>query len=85
MLPGNHRLQFFDFAVLFEKLIQQHGIHRVITHGVWLAAGVTNYEMWIYFGNFFGDQALALRSLGIRLVMEAHWFKRQNHFTRLIH
>jgi hypothetical protein len=37
MLLSNRRLQFLYFSVLFEKLVEQHRVHRVVADGIDLA------------------------------------------------
>jgi hypothetical protein len=32
LLARNARLQFLDFAMLFEKLVEQHCVHRIVTN-----------------------------------------------------
>ena len=34
---------FLNFAVLFQKLIEQHRVHRFIANGVWLALLVASH------------------------------------------
>ena len=35
--------QFLHFAMLFEKLVEQHRVHRLVAHGINLPFGVASY------------------------------------------
>ena len=41
--------------MLFEKLIEQHRVHRVVTHRVNLALLILHDQIRIYFRYFLGD------------------------------
>jgi hypothetical protein len=66
--------------VLFEKLIEQHRIHRFIAHCLGLAVGIVDHKVRIYFGNFFRDQAILRCASLIALVVEGYRLKRQDGF-----
>src|SRR5262245_60430095 len=40
-------LQRFHFAVLFQKLVEQHRVHRLIANAVNFSLSVTNYEIGV--------------------------------------
>ena len=65
LLQGDSRFQvsdtgllFLDFLVLFEELVEQHRVHRIVAHGVNLTVLVTNDQVGIYLRHFFGDQTI---------------------------
>src|SRR5882724_2576714 len=71
--------------MLFEKLIQQHRVHRVVAHDVDLAFVVAHHQVGVYLGHLLSDQA-KLRCTGVvGLVMERHRLKRQNSFAGAVH
>ena len=41
--------------MLFEELVEQHRVHRVVAHGVDLAVLVAHHQVRIYLGHFLGD------------------------------
>ena len=65
------RLSFLvlRFAVLFEELVEQHRVHRVVAHGVDLAVVIAHHQIGIHLGYFLGDQA-ELRLLSCRSCSE---------------
>ena len=73
--------------MLFEKLVQQHRVHRIVANGVSLALIVASYEGRIYLLHFLGYEAELRDARGIKLVFvtKRHWFKRENCFTGLVH
>jgi hypothetical protein len=40
---GDCVLLFCDVTVLFQELIQQHRVHRFVTHGVDFSIGIASY------------------------------------------
>jgi hypothetical protein len=79
------RFPLLIFAVLFEKLIEQHRVHRFITHGVDPAILITHDEIGIHLGYFLSNQAELRCICLIALVVESHWLKREHGFAGLIH
>src|SRR5437899_268150 len=71
--------------MFFEKLIEQHRVHRLIADGVNLAVIIAYHQVWIYPGYFFRNKAVLWRSLFIALVLEGHWFKSEDSFAGLVH
>src|SRR5437660_3295014 len=73
--------------MLFEELIKQHRIHRVVAHGVRFALLVTGHQSWIHLYHFFGHESELRDALGVKLVLiaKSHRFEREDNFTGLIH
>src|SRR5215469_8811440 len=73
---------FFDFLMLFEKFVEQHRIHRVISDSEKLTALVPHDQIRIYLCYFFGDQAELRRVCVTRLVLKCDWLELQDCFAR---
>ena len=73
--------------MLFEKLVEQHRIDRLIANGNDFALLVARHQIRIYGGHVLGDKAKIRRARGINLplVAEANRFKREKRFAGLIH
>ena len=71
----------------FEKLVQQHRVHSVVANRVNLAICVASHEGWVHLFHVLSHQAKLWDALGIKvfLVMEGHWFEREDGFARLVH
>jgi hypothetical protein len=78
-------LLFQERFVLFEKLVEQHRIHLVVTHAVEFAFLVACHQVRIYVGDFLGDQTKSRAALFVVLVVEGHWFERQDGFAGFVH
>src|SRR5437016_5244545 len=50
------RSLFFHFTMLFEKLVEQHRVHRFVANAVRLAVSITRDQTRIYFFYFFGHE-----------------------------
>jgi len=50
-------LQLLHFAVLFEKLIEQHRIYLIVTNAVRLSFFVAHYEIGIYLFHILGHKS----------------------------
>ena len=59
--------------MLFEKLIEQHRVHRLVAHRVRFSFFVGQHQRWIHLCDFFGNQTKLRRAFGVRLVVERHW------------
>ena len=62
-------------AMFFEKLVEQHRVHRFVANGVRLALLIASHQIGIYLFHLFGHQAeLRNTALGINffLVAERH-------------
>src|ERR1700719_3279290 len=79
--------QLLDPAVLFEKLVEQHRIHRFVTHSVNLPLGVAHHQVGIYLFHFLGHQPKLWNAFGVNLLLvtEGHWSQRQDCFTCFVH
>src|SRR5205814_3337788 len=77
--------KFLRIALLFEKLIEQHGVDRVVRHGVDLAILIPQDQVWIRLSYFLGDQTKWRSGLIIILVAKPHRVELQQRFTRLTH
>ncbi len=73
--------------MLFEELIEQHRVDRLIANGNDFAFLVARHQIRIHRGNVLGDKAKIRRARGINLlfVAEADRFKREKCFAGLIH
>ena len=78
-------LLFLVLAMLFEKLIEQHGVDLLVADRVGFSFFVHCYQRRIHLCYFFSNQA-KLGDVGlVVLVVEGHRFKRENRFTGLVH
>ena len=71
LLQGDCRFQvsdtgllFLDFFVLFEELVEQHHVHRIVAHGANLTVFVVHDQIRIYLGYVFRNQTKLRRVLG---------------------
>src|SRR4029077_13949361 len=73
--------------MLFEELIEQHRVDRLIANGNDFAFLVARHQIRIHRGNVLGDKAKIRRARGINFlfVAEADRFKREKCFAGLIH
>jgi hypothetical protein len=81
MLLSKRRLKFLYLAVLFEKLIEQHRVHRVVAKGVNLALLIAHYQILTHVRRIFGDQAKLPSACWGVLVLERNRLKCKNSFT----
>ena len=60
-----------DPAMLFEKLVEQHGVHGFVTHGVRLPSFIAGHQVRIHLFHLFGHET-ELRDAGrVKLVLIA--------------
>src|SRR5262249_11321315 len=87
LLLRDRRFQRLDLAVLFEKLVQQHRVHRLIATGDNLTLVITRHEIGVDLFHLLGHQAKLRDALGIErvLVAEGHRFEPEDHFARTAH
>ena len=87
LLLGVVRFQFLNFAMLFEKLIEQHRVDLLIANGFRLAFWVATHQVRIHFGHFLCDQAKGnrLSSIVLLMVAKGNWVKRINGLARRMH
>src|SRR5260370_22429507 len=73
--------------MLFEKLVEQHRVHRFVANRVNLPGGIENYQVRIHLFYLLSYQAELRDALGVKLVLvaEGHRFERENRFARLVH
>src|SRR5579885_2116909 len=89
---GNDRALLLDllclllhFLVFLEKLVEQHGIDRFVTHAVRLALLVADNQVGIHLLHFLGNQPKLRHSVRVVLVVKRHRPQRQNRFTAFAH
>ena len=63
---------FFDSFMFFQELIEQHRVHRIITHAVDFAVLAAHHQVRIYFGHFLGDQPKLRDACCIGLIVKRH-------------
>src|SRR6266487_1245813 len=71
--------------MLFEELVEQHHIHRVVADGVDLALLIAHHQVRVRFGYLLGNQTKLRRASAIALVMKRHRLERQDGFACLFH
>src|SRR5437773_11165604 len=87
LLARNARLQFLDFAMLFEKLVEQHCVHRIVTNAIGLPLLVATHQLGINLFYFLCDQPKLWDALRINLLLvaEGDRLETENCFTRFVH
>ena len=78
-------LLFFNLAVLLEELIEQHRVHRVVTHGVDLAVLIPHHQVRIDLRYFLGDKPILRRVCLVALVVERHRVEAKDSFAGFLH
>src|SRR5437899_2810061 len=73
--------------MLFEKLIEQHRVHRLVAHRVSFSLSVASNEIGIDLFHLLGDQAKLCDASRVKLVLvtEGHRFEREDRFACLVH
>ena len=73
--------------MLFEELVEQHRVHRVVAHGVDLSLVVTSYQIGVHLCYLLGDESELRRPIRVKffLIMKGDRFEREDRFTRLVH
>jgi len=68
-----------QLLVLLDEFIQEHGVHRLVTHSVNAVLLVAHHLVGGNLVHLLGYQAKLRNAIGInfRLVMERYWFQRQ--------
>src|SRR5947208_2225823 len=93
-LLRNHHFQFpqlaallLHFAVLFEELVEQHRVHRLVAHGVDLTLLIASHQSGVHLFYLLGHQPKLRDALRVKVVFvaEGHRFERENRFARLVH
>ena len=77
----------FHLAVLFEKLVEQHRVHRFVADGVRLALFVSRDQIRVHLLHLLSHEAKLRNPSGSSscLVAESHRFERQDRFACLVH
>ena len=77
---------FEDYLVLFEKLVEQRCVHRVVANGVNLPFCIACDEIGIYLFRVLGNEAELRRLVGIDflLVTKRDRLQPQDCFARLV-
>src|SRR6266480_1962028 len=85
-LRDSHLL-LFDLAMLLEKLVQQHRVHRFVAHRIRLPVAVAGHGIGVYFFDFLGHKAKLSDAFGIKrfLVAKGNGFECEDRFARLSH
>src|SRR5215510_10777594 len=68
---AKRRFQFLYLAVLFEELVEQHRVHRVVPYRVWFSTFIRHDQRRIHLRDFFSDQTKLRPFPCIGLVMES--------------
>ena len=78
---------FLHLAVLFEKLVEQHRVHRFVADGVRLALLVASHQIGVHLFHLLGHEAELRNALGSSsvLVAEGDRLEREDRFARLVH
>src|SRR5439155_1756008 len=79
--------QFLHLPVLFEKLVKQHCVHRVVAHSVGFSLFVTHDQIGVHSFHLFGHEPeLRYASrINFLLVTEGNGFERKDRFARVVH
>src|SRR6476619_3571858 len=63
--------------MLLKKLVEQHGVYRLITDGVNLALAIADHQVGVYRSYVLGDQTKLRDAVGIAFIVERHRFERE--------
>ena len=74
-----------DLLVFFEELVEQHGVHRIVAHGINLAVFVAYHQVRVHLGHFLSHKAKLRDAFCVVFIVKRHRFKCQDSFTGLIH
>jgi hypothetical protein len=87
LLLCDGRFLLLVLAMLLEKLIEQHRVHRFIAHTLRLALIVASHQSGVYLFHFLSHETELRDALGVKLMLVAkgHRFQRKNRFARLVH
>jgi len=62
---SDRRLLFFHLAVLFEKLVEQHRVNRLITDGIGFSLLVAGHQIGIYLLHFLSHEPKLRDGIGV--------------------
>ncbi len=85
MLLGDGGLQFLDFLVLFEELIEQHVVDLLVVDGRDFTILAVHHELGIHFGDLLGDQTILHRAFPVAVEFEGYWLEPVQRFAGLVH
>src|ERR1041384_1256857 len=71
--------------VLFEKLVEQHRVYRVVTNAVDFAVAIADDQIRIHLRYVFCNQAKSGRSFAVALVLEAYRLQSEDCFATFVH
>src|SRR5207245_534299 len=73
--------------MLFEELVEQHRVHRLVAHRVSFSVSVASNEIGVHLLHLLGHEAKLRDAFRVKLVLvaEGHRFKREDRFACLIH
>src|SRR5919106_438647 len=73
--------------MLFEKLVEQHRVHRFVAHGVDFPLGVAHHQIGVDLFHILSHQAKlwAAHGINLLLVAEGDRFQREERFAGLLH
>src|SRR5207237_10157799 len=73
--------------MFFEKLVEQHRVHRVVAHGVDFPLVVASHQIRIDLCHLLSHEAELRDARGIEvfLIMEGDRFERVDYFACLVH
>jgi hypothetical protein len=72
--PSDGRLLLLIFAMLFEELVEQHRVHRFITHTVRLSLLVADHQIGVHLFDLLAYEAELQYSIGIKFVFVVEGF-----------
>ena len=87
LLLSNRGLQVFDFLMLLEELVEQHGVDRVGADGNDFSFGIAHCQIGVYLGHILGDEPkhLYMGWINIAVVAEGDRFKSVKRFAGVAH
>jgi len=73
--------------MFFEELVEQHGVHCFVAHGVSFSVSVAGHQIGIHLFYLFSHKAKLRDAIGVQLVRvaEGHRFQRQDRVAGFIH
>ena len=57
-----------DSPMRFKKLVEQHGVHRVVAHGVNFAISIAHHEVGVHLSHLLSYESKLRASRGINVV-----------------
>ncbi len=71
--------------MLFEELVEQHRVHRVVPHCERLSVLIAQHQSGIHLCDFFRDQTKLRCVLCIAFVVKGDWPESKEHATSVLH